>query len=161
MNRRALEVSMDPDLLGSAAMQRGWVHGHEAFRSRMVEMLAEATDVKPRTIHDGRQHRDVHGEAAERVIRRGLDLLDVGLGDLALLPKRHPVKLALATFVKRHHSVRNAWISEQLHMGHVSLVGQCHQMVKTSKDARRALRRLEKCVGIGSHQGGETQRISG
>lgn len=107
-----------------ARYERGWLHGSEVFRQRMLAHLQEEDLGALRVVYDGEQRRSYLDAAAGAWLEKGLVLLGLRRGELADLAKGDQRKLLLGGWLKMHFSVTNGWLSEQLHMGHPSRVSR-------------------------------------
>jgi hypothetical protein len=77
---------------------------------------------------------------AQRLLERGLRCVGLQSEELAGLKKGDQRKAAKAAFIRAHTAVPNAWIAQQLQLGHVSRVSHC------ARDAsKELLRELENC----------------
>ena len=142
--------------------ERGWVHGNEQFRERMLAYLGEEGEA-PReraspqrgrgragSIYDGAQRRAYLDGAAETALRRALPLLGIEAQELKQLRKGDERKLLLAGWLKKHFCVTNPWLSERLHMGHPTRVSQAGRFYADAPRRWKAARReLEGMLGVG------------
>ena len=78
-----------------AELRGGWCLGGEGFRERMLRLLEE-----------------------------GLRCLGLERKELPRLKKGDPRKAALAVRIRTRTTASNAWIAEQLQLGHVSRLNQ-------------------------------------
>ena len=109
-------------------LRRGWCLGGEGFRERMLRLLDAAAEKLPRrrlSPRDASVQRDHGMDEARRLLEEGLRCLGVERDELARLKKSDPRKAALAVRIRTSTTVPNAWIAEQLQLGHVSRVTHC------------------------------------
>jgi REP element-mobilizing transposase RayT len=119
------------------SLRRGWCHGGEEFKERMIVRLEEDRAEVLRQDNIGRQRRD-HGErGAELTLREGLVFLDVEESALADLRKSDPRKMFLAGILKAHFAVSNEWISQHLVMGHRTTVTRAMRLMHEAKGERK------------------------
>ena len=156
--RKAFEASMFPLVLSVLAnrakrkwkqewarYERGWVHGSREFRERIVEHLREEDEGLLRRVYDGEKGRSYNEYAASEAIEEGLKVLGMIRPDLGRLKKGDPRKLLLAGFIKRHFMVKNAWVSEQLNLGHPSRASKAtHVFTNPPAGLKKAKRNLMK-----------------
>lgn len=125
----------------------GWVHGSNEFRERMVAHLREGDEGLLRNVYDGDQGRSYNEFAASEAIAEGLERLKMSRSDLEQLKKGDPQKLLLAGFVKRHFMVTNAWVSEQLNLGHSSRASKAiHLYTNPPRSLKKAKQKLLKAL---------------
>lgn len=111
--------------------RRGWYVGGEEFRRRLLSL----TTMNPATQRGGtyaasqiQTEEDL--AAAGRLLRQGLEALDLEPETLPGLPKGAPEKLVLAWWLRKTTTVPRTWLAEHLHMGDVSRVTQAVQCVE-------------------------------
>ena len=116
----------------------GWYAGSEDFKERLLGKLSKAVEGKQRTSYSGDGIRE-HDEAeAERLIRKGMRILDVGEDDLRLLPKGHELKCLLAWLAHGRTMVSHGWLAQRLQMGHSTTVSTYIKRVKLAQSGRPA-----------------------
>ena len=109
-------------------LRRGWCLGGEGFRERMLRLLDAAAEKLPRrrlSPMDASVERDHGMDEARRLLDEGLRCLGVEREELPRLRKSDPRKAALAVRIRTRTTAPNAWIAEQLQLGHVSRVTHC------------------------------------
>jgi len=143
MRERAVEeltqAKEPPEL---TELRRGWCLGGAGFRERMLQLLDGAGETlrRPRVSPRDASVRRDHGlDEAGRLLAEGLRCLGLAKEALAVLKKGDPRKAALAVRIRTRTAVPNAWIAEQLHLGHVSRVNRCARTAPPE-----LLRKLEK-----------------
>ncbi len=112
------------------SVRRGWYVGDREFGEALVVKVDKALKGRKRESHAG-PARAAHGEAAAQ---RWLE--------------RAPEKVALAWWLREKTTVRLAWVSERLEMGHYTRVTKAISRMKRGgerklEQLRRKLRRLE------------------
>ena len=129
MRERAVEeLTREKEPAELEELRRGWCLGGEGFRERMLRVLDGAGEKLGRTRlspMDARVERDHGLDEAGRLLAEGLRCLGLPREELPMLKKGDPRKAALAVRIRAKTTVPNAWIAEQLHLGHVSRVNQC------------------------------------
>ena len=129
MRERAVEeLNRETEPVELEELRRGWCLGGEGFRGRMLRVLDDAGEKLPRphlSPRDARVERDHGLDEAGRLLAEGLRCLGLPKEKLPLLKKGDPRKAALAVRIRAKTTAPNAWIAEQLHLGHVSRVNQC------------------------------------
>ena len=85
----------------------------------------------------GGQAIRLHNEhQANQLKVQGLATLNLSESDLVSMAKGSLEKRVLVWFVKSHTTVRNAWISAELHCGHPSNIGMYVKSIRESKDRK-------------------------
>ena len=97
-----------------ARLCRGWAHGGPAYLAERKQDFGRMTEARDwgrtRLAARNRRNWEERLEAGIQALRRRLD-------EAASEPKSAPWKVALATWLKRHTSATNRWLTERLHMG--------------------------------------------
>ena len=127
------------------AIRRGWYLGDAAFRERMLGLVEGPLRSRRRSSYSGGAKRE-HGEAeAERLLARGLAVLNLEESRLAQPPKGGLEKQLLAWWLCLHTTARRGWVSARLGMGDESRVSQAIGWVKqeTEPEVKRLKERLE------------------
>ena len=91
----------------------------------MLRLLDAAAEKLPRrrlSRMDASVQRDHGMDEARRIVEEGLRCLGVEKEELPRLKKADPRKAALAVRIRMRTTAPNAWIAEQLQLGHVSRV---------------------------------------
>ncbi len=96
------------------------------------------------TVVSGAGMREVDEREAGRLLSEGMRLLKLKADQLEGLAKNDSRKQALAWLVRMQTSVRNAWVCDQLRMGHVANVsrGVKRMREKGSKEVRGLRKKL-------------------
>ena len=128
------------------SLRRGWFHGSSDFRERMMEYLEEQEGVVNRQDGIGEQKRDYSLRGASLALTRGLKHYGLKAGELGSLPKSDERKMMLSGVLKKYFSVSNAWISEQLSMGHRSTVTRAMKLYRTP--TRKQKQELQKLIRV-------------
>ena len=68
--------------------------------------------------------REHQRHTAEQLLALGLTAVGLALEQLPALPKTDPRKQAVAWLIRKNTTVRNAWVSKALSMGHEVNVSQ-------------------------------------
>jgi len=138
MKRRVLEVkhSSEPWRADEEwdRIRRGWCFGRREFRVEMLDRIEGVLQGKQSASHDGDALRDYGQRDAERLIKKGLQLLSVSSEELAGMKKRDLKKQVLAWLLKKNTRVPNAWVASQLHMGHPSNLPLFVKNIENSED---------------------------
>jgi REP element-mobilizing transposase RayT len=127
-------------------LRRGWYHGNEDFRDRLLGRVESAVSGKQRDSFNGAAMRRHDHRAARRLLEQALSELGIELAEVQTMKKTAAMKQGLVWVLKRKHLVNNTWISQVLNMGDRRNISRA---VKTFDEAQsrplRALRRrLEK-----------------
>ena len=115
-------------------IRRGWYFGGEEFRDKMIQALDEVMEGKRRDSFTGTQVRKHDQLEAQRLLHEGMDLLGLPSDALASLRKSDPRKMVIAWLIRRNTTVRNEWISEQLHMGRASKLSSFTKQVEEAQN---------------------------
>jgi len=113
-------------------IERGWIHGNNAFRERMLEHL-QKQGVTATGLEDREQKRDLSETAADAVLNDCLTHFGMHRDELPKLPKSDPRKLLIAGLLRHHYPVGTRWVSEQLAMGHFTTVSRATRFYDTAK----------------------------
>lgn len=127
--------------------ERGWVHGSQECRDRMIALLQEGGGGPVKRIYDGEQRRSYLKAAAEAYLDKGLRIMQLNPSELARMKKGDARKLLLAGWLKAHFTVSNEWLSATLSMGHPTRVSLAHRFYRDPPkewNSRRA--KLEKLI---------------
>lgn len=103
-------------------LERGWIHGGQEFRARMLDGLRTQGALSLDHLADGEQKRDLSEAEANRILEAGLNHFGLERAELPKLPKSDPRKMLLAGLLRRHYPVSVAWVSQSLAMGHFTTV---------------------------------------
>jgi putative transposase len=126
------------DAAATAALRRGWYLGEDGFRDKLLKLVGKAK----RRIHKSGHHSGgallAHDEqAAEHLITRTTSALGLAAdNDWTLLRKNHREKLIVAAVVKRNTAMKNQWLADRLHLGHVA--GMCRNLSELMQDPAAA-----------------------
>ena len=119
--------NLDPgsvDALEWGRMERGWVHGNNAFREQMIQCLADENSAAVRSVYDKEQKRDLSEGAARVMLDRCLAFFEMNKEELGKLKKSDPRKMLIAGFLRYHFPVKTNWVCEVLEMGHFTTAGR-------------------------------------
>ncbi len=105
-------------------MERGWIHGNQSFRDRMLECLRDADPEALRHAHDLNQRRELGESSALKVVERCLKVLGLSSGDLLSMKKGDERKQIIAGYIRYHYPVSAAWVADVLQMGHYTTVSR-------------------------------------
>jgi hypothetical protein len=114
----------DPAAREWAHMERGWMHGGETFRQRMIECLEEVDAASLHRVGDREQKRDLGETAAQAVMDRCLEHFGIAREELLRLPKSDPRKMLVAGLLRYRFPVSAAWLGKVLCMGHYTTVSR-------------------------------------
>jgi len=106
--RRAQETGRD-----WRAIRRGWCLGDEGFRRELLQQI----DGRMGEHHYGEERRESAEEKAQRLVAEGLRKARWKEADLRRRRKSDPVKIGLATRLRRETTMTLKWIAERLQMG--------------------------------------------
>ncbi len=128
-------------------LERGWCFGSEAFREKQSLLV---TDTKPDTGSSTSkangytgQQTDDHAEATARLwIEQGLKELGMNHEDLPTINKTDWRKAMIVRCIRKHSSVKIAWIAKELHMGVRSGVTRAEQILKIRMKKQREARKI-------------------
>ena len=143
MRERAVEeLTREKEPAEVGQLRRGWCLGGEGFRERMLRLLDTAGEKLGRrrlSPMDASVQRDHGIDEACRLLDEGLRCLGLDREQVRGIRKGDPRKAALAVRIRTRTTVPNAWIAEQLQLGHVSRVNHC---ARTAPE--ELLRKLEE-----------------
>jgi REP element-mobilizing transposase RayT len=122
------------------SVREAWAIGSEGFRRELRQRWSSAGQEAPASIPP----RHDEDEAA-RLLQRGLEVAKPG--DLGNLRKNHPIKAALAAFIKSRTTITNRWLGEKLAMGSESQVSRQCQRASVDSAVAAWLRKLENASG--------------
>jgi len=138
MQKRVLEISCSekPREVDErwAKIRRGWCFGADEFRHQMIEALDGVMEGKRRDSFVGVESKRHDMLEAGRLLERGLTRLNLSSAELETLKKSDPRKKAVAWSVRKNTSVKNEWISQQVHMGCVSKISRYVREVENAKE---------------------------
>ena len=120
----AMHKKRSPEALEWERMERGWVHGSQVFRERMLECIQEDAPDALCRIDDVGQKRDLGERAAEAVLDLCLAHFKLSRDELPHLPKSDPRKMLTAGLLRYRFPVSVAWTSQTLSMGHYTTVSR-------------------------------------
>ncbi len=133
----------------SAALQRGWYLGDEGFRDRLLDLVEKGS----RALRKAGSHSGMavaaHGEReAERWVAAGICELELCDEEGNLLPARKgdPRKVALATLLRTHTAISNAWLAKRLAMGHDRSVSRLIRQGADRNEVTKWRQRLEQML---------------
>jgi putative transposase len=144
MRRRAEEELTGAETQPVAELRRGWCLGSESFRERMLRLLDQIAEKRPkrRSARDARVRREHGEEEARRLVTAALDRLEMRREDLASMRKGDSRKLAITALVRQRTTVSNTWLAENLHLGHASRVSQAARDPEAQKLAKKVATEL-------------------
>jgi REP element-mobilizing transposase RayT len=110
-------------------IRRGWAFGDDDFKNALQERIGERLTGHHRSSYSGVaiQTHDIH--KAERLLEGSLAQLNLSRSSLPNLKKSDPAKKVIAWYIRTQVSIRNQWISEQLHMGNPSNLSRFYKEV--------------------------------
>ena len=133
----------------SEQVRSGWYLGAEAFRDRLVDLLEAGASRRKRDSVSGAGVREVDEREAGRLLSEGMRLLKLKADQLENLAKNDSRKQALAWLVRMQTSVRNAWVCNQLRMGHVANVSRGVKRMREKGDKEvQGLRKKLSSISI-------------
>lgn len=129
----------------NTTLQRGWCFGTQEFREKMANLIKSERDYKSENGYDGDQLRSHGEEAASKIIKEGLEYLEIERADLIMMPKMDERKAILARIVRRYTRVRLEWLANELCMGSRSSVTRAEKILSTKlKDDKTLCKQWEK-----------------
>ena len=111
--RRRVEGHADEKLW--SGIRRGWRFGAEDFLERLVE--AGVAENANREIHEGDAVAETMEEKARCVIAEFLGKREVGLEELRARRKGDPLKMELASELRKQTAMSMGWIAKELNAG--------------------------------------------
>ena len=121
MRSRVLEIAVSDNSAEYdarwAEIRRGWFLGGDAFCKELLERIDGAMKGRQRSSYSGEQVLGHDEHEAERLVRLGMDALELKDADLEGMKKNCPEKYAVAWLVRRNTCVKNQWIKDRLAMG--------------------------------------------
>jgi REP element-mobilizing transposase RayT len=111
--RRRVEGHADEKLW--SGIRRGWRFGAEDFLERLVE--AGVAENANREIHEGDAVAETMEEKARCVIAEFLGKREVGLEELRARRKGDPLKIELASELRKQTAMSMGWIAKELNAG--------------------------------------------
>jgi len=114
-------------------IRRGWAFGDDDFKESLQDRIEERLTGNHRSSYSGEaiQTHDIY--EAERLLGECLKKLNVSEEALQSLKKSDPAKKVIAWYIRSNVSIRNQWISEQLHMGSPSNFSRFYKEVAEAK----------------------------
>ena len=125
-----------PDLTIHCALRRGWFFGSQAFRERMLRLLARNLAAGGKRKEDGYRGAEIrdHGIGrAHSIIEVGCKTLEVSLEELQRAAKSDWRKTLLAELVQSQTVMRLDWIRNTLNMGDRST---CCRLIRQARQER-------------------------
>ena len=134
-----------PELAVHSALRRGWLFGSQAFRERMLRLLAKTLAPGKRRREDGYRGAEIreHGlERARAILAAGCREFGLELEELQKAAKGDWRKALLAELVQSQTTMRLDWIREALNMGDRS---SCCRIIRGARQ-RLAQNRKERAI---------------
>jgi REP element-mobilizing transposase RayT len=134
MRKRAVEELAGNENEQMAELRCGWCLGGEGFRERILGLLEAAGEKLSGNREVDSPVRRSHSESAARhIMKCGLEALGIEKEALPTMKKGDKRKTAIAAVIREQTSVGNAWIAQELKMGHVSQVSRSSSRDKKTK----------------------------
>ena len=105
-------------------IRRGWIFGSETFCAKMRDAVDRAATGHRRDSHSGGATLQHDEATAEKLLRKGLHILQLKRSDLAGMKKGDKRKKAIAWLMRKNTSVKIEWIAKALIMGNVATVSR-------------------------------------
>lgn len=145
MQKRTQEVAASENPAESDGqwkqIRRGWFLGDQDFRCKMEERAGERIRQYDRRSYLGEAaQRHDEGEA-ERLLKFGLDILNLKPDTLENIKKNDPRKKVLAWLIRQHTGVKNDWICDRLLMGRSSNLARHVSDIRGTDDPEVAVLR--------------------
>jgi hypothetical protein len=116
--RQSMEEGMD-----WGDLKRNWALGGEAFIKEMVVEAGAWMGRGGRRESYAGEPAHLHDEVrARKLVKSGLAGLGLKAQDLPKMKKTDSRKRALAHWIKSQSTMGNAWLAQELHMGHAANV---------------------------------------
>ena len=132
-------------------IRRGWYLGGEGFRGRMLKLIHAALGKGQSASYAGPAKR-AHGEVeAERMLRKGMEVLGLKAEGLAGRHKGAAEKQVLAWWLRGRTTMGRRWVSERLRMGEESGVSRAVRWVEAGRGGE--LKRLKERLLAGASSG--------
>ena len=130
------------------SIRRGWALGGEDFRKWILEAIEKKGGVRSDNFR-GAQRREHGYQAAERLLARALETLELEESVLKEMKSTHLEKQAVAWLLKRNTTVTTIWLSQRLNMGHRVNVSRAISQIGKSEErvAKRMRKILLQCTG--------------
>ena len=115
-----------------------WCLGEDGFRDKLIKLVSKAKSrIQKSGHHSGGALLAHDEEAAERLIARTISTLGLAADtDWTSLRKNHRDQLIVAAVVKRNTAMKNQWLADRLHLGHVA--GMCRNLSELMQDPHAA-----------------------
>jgi hypothetical protein len=147
---RRMRFEKDPDAgrRGEFEIQvkRRWYLGSREFREKLSDRLDHA---EKGDNYRGEQRRAHNEDAAEVLLRQGLDVVGLKESDLSSLARNDLRIQGLAWLIKTHTSVTGVWLSQRLSMGHLSNLSRALARFRSAKEhnVKKLKKDLKQCKG--------------
>lgn len=115
-------------------IRRGWAFGDDDFRQSLQERIGDRLTGHSRSSYSGEAIQTHDAHEAERLLEISLKKLNLSRSALPPLKKSDPAKKVIAWYIRSKVSIRNQWISEQLHMGNPSNLSRFYKEVAEAKE---------------------------
>lgn len=115
-------------------IRRDWACGDEAFKAELQQAIGSQTGSHSRMSYSGDAIKRHDEHEARQMMNSALQLLGLNPEELPRLRRSDPRKKAVAWLIRSSTSVRNQWISENLHMGTPSNLSHFHREVAEATD---------------------------
>ncbi len=147
MQGRVREVLGGSETLAAEwkSIRRGWFLGGEVFREKMLVRIGERMESRKRESYSGEEVKGHDRKRAEELLRKGLQALKVGRGELQSWKTTDERKQALTWLIRSSTQVSSEWICEQLGLGHRSNISRAVRALESPdrKDDRLKAKMLQ------------------
>ena len=118
-------------------MRNVWFLGGSAFHKRLEELGAHVVQGKQRDSYEGGLLGTQDRREADALLKKRLRVLKIRPADVRAFRQSDPQKQGLAWWVKSRTVVGDAWIVDELAMGHRSNVRRAVRAYRNPADAAR------------------------
>lgn len=115
------------------SIRRGWVLGDEDFRQEMLEYIGEQMEPRHRESYSGEEVKAVDQKKAERLLKRGLQVLGLTQEELQSLKTTDRRKQALTWLIRSSTLASSDWMRAELGLGHRSNISRAMRTFKSAK----------------------------
>lgn len=138
MNKRVLEIAHSdcPAAADKAwqSIRRGWIFGSEEFCEKMRGVVDRAASEYRRDSHSGGAALQHDETAAQRLLERGLQILQLEPDDLKTMKKGAAQKKVIAWLIRTNTGVKVEWVANALAMGNIATVSRGTGEVDTATE---------------------------
>jgi putative transposase len=149
LQRRAEENGGDLIEESMRELRRGWYLGTDSFRDQLMNQIEAAAKklMKKGSVSGPVVKAHKEADAEELIIKMG-DALEYAVDQESLALARKGVwqKALLASLVKKHCQVSNAWLANRLEMGHPAGMSKAEKVFRESEQGGKLIAYYEKIL---------------